>query len=239
MNQSSQVIWCEFCFGIHHVGYCPEQVSPPLYQPYYPTEEEEERTSRLEDTLVQFMEWSMINQRETEASIKRLQEQMGKLAEMVDEHCRNMVEAQREESDEEEEKLKKERDPTLHLLPIPSSPLEVKHEKEEVSFEDFDKISNHQCNDETINVEHIDFVFGDEHVASNSSKNCKFSFIHMHVNILACELNVGELCWIKKIKKNKTFLMAWKTFERKLDEIQVKRPRKRKGLYYNPCLWSP
>src|ERR1044072_9122060 len=156
---------------------------------------------------------------------------MGKLAEMVDEHCRNMVESQREESDDEEEKPKKEeRDPTLHLLPIPSSPLEVKHEEDEVSFEDFDNISNHQCNDETLNVEHIDFVFGDMHVASNSSKNCKFAFIHMHVNILACELNVGELCWIKQLKKKA--LLAWKVFGRKLDEIQVKRPRKRKGLYY-------
>src|ERR1044072_1539140 len=129
---------------------------------------------------------------------------MGKLAEMVDERRRNMVEAQREESDDEEEKPKKEeRDPTLHPLPIPSIPQEVKHEKEEVSFDDFDNISNHQCNDETLNVEHIDFVFGDEHDASNSSKNCKFSFIHMLVNILACELNVGDLCWIKKIKKKK------------------------------------
>src|ERR1044072_6263443 len=227
MNQSSQVIWCEFWFGTHHVGYCPEQVSPPLYQPYYSPEEERERTSRLEDTLVQFMQLSMINQRETEASIKRLEEQVGKLAEMLAERRRNMVEAQREESDDEEEKSKKEeRDPTLHLLPIPSIPLEVKHEEEEVSFEDFDSISSHQYNDETINVEHIDFVFGDEHVASISSKNCIFSFIHMHVNILACELNVGDLCWIKKIKKNKAFLMAWKPFERK-----VKRTRKRKGLY--------
>src|ERR1044072_3046720 len=195
MHQSSQVIWCEFCFGTHHVGYCPEQVSPPLYQPYYPTEEEE-RTSRLEDTLVQFMEWSMINQRETKASIKRLQEQMGKLAEMQAEWRRNMVEAQREESDEEEEKSKKEeRDPSLHPLPIPSISQEVNHEEEEVSFEDLDNISNHQCNDEILTVEHIDFVFGDEHVASISSKNCIFSFIHMHVNILACELNVGDLCW--------------------------------------------
>ena len=233
MYQSSQVMWCEFCFGTHHVGYCPEQVSTPSFQPYYPPEED--RISKLEDTLVQFMQF-------TEDSIKRLEDLAGKLSEMIAEHGRNMVEAQGEveESDDEEEKTKKEeRDPSLHPLPIPSIPQEVKHEEEEVSFEDFDNISNHQCNDETINVEHIDFVFGDMNVSSNSSKNCKFSFIHMHVNILACELNVGDMCWIKKIKKNKAFLMAWKTFERKLDEIQVKRPRKRKGLYYNPCLWSP
>src|ERR1044072_1392177 len=217
MNQSSQVIWCEFCFSTRHVGYCPEQVSTPSFQPYYPPEED--RISKLEDTLVQFMQF-------TEDSIKRLEDLAGKLSEMIAEQRRNMVEAQREESDEEEEKLKKEeRDPTLHPLPIPSSPLEVKHEEDEVSFEDFDNISNDQCNNEILNVEHIDFVFGDridEAVASNSSKNCKFSFIHMHVNILPCELNVGDLCLIEKIKKNKAFLMAWKIFERKLDEKQVK-----------------
>src|ERR1044072_7132622 len=97
-----------------------------------------------------------------------------------------------------------------------------------------------QC-DEILNVEHVDFVFGDrfdEHIASNSSKNCKFAFIHMHVNILACELNVGDLSWIVKIKKKNVFL-TWKIFERKFDENQVKRPKKRKGLYYNHCLWSP
>src|ERR1044072_7293608 len=104
-----------------------------------------------------------------------------------------------------------ENDPTLHPLPITSIPLEVKHEEEEVSFEDFDIISVHQCNDEILNAEYVDFVFGDrfdEHVASNSSKNCKFSFIHMHVNILACELNVGDLSWIVKNKKNKLFLLT-------------------------------
>src|ERR1044072_4766732 len=101
MNQSSQVIWCEFCFSTHHVDYCPEQVSPPLYQPYYSPEEEEERISKLEDTLVQFMQF-------TKDSIKRLEDLAGKLSEMIAEQRRNMVEAQREESDEEEEKLKKE-----------------------------------------------------------------------------------------------------------------------------------
>ena len=132
---------------------------------------------------------------------------MGKLADMLAEHGRDMVEAQGEveESDEEEEKSKiEEKDPTLRPLPIPSSSLEVKIEEDEVSFEDFDSISNHECNDEILNVEHIDFVFGDrldEHLTSKSSKNCKFAFIHMHVNILACELNVGDLCWIKIIKK--------------------------------------
>src|ERR1044072_2058731 len=213
------------------------------YQPYYPPEED--RISKLEDTLVQFMQLSMINQRNTEASIKRLEDQMGKLTDMVAIHGRDMVEAQGEveKSDEEEEKSKiEEKDPTLRPLPIPSSSFEVKIEEDEVSFEDFDSISNHQCNDEILNVEHIDFVFGDrfdEHIASNSSKNCKFAFIYMHVNILACELNVGELSWIVKNKKNKLFLLTWKGFEGKLDEIQVKRPKKRKGLYYNPCLWSP
>src|ERR1044072_3091899 len=170
------------------------------FEPCYPPEDD--RISKLEDTLVQFMQLSMINQRNTEASIKRLDNQMGKLADMLAEHGRDMVEAQVEESDEEEEKQKiEEKDPTVQPLPILSIPLEVKHAEEEVSFEDFDSISVHQCNAETLNVEHIDFVFGDEHVASNSSKNCKFSFIHMHVNILACELNMGDLCWIKKIKK--------------------------------------
>src|ERR1044072_3683935 len=212
------------------------------FEPYYPPEED--RISKLEDTLVQFMQFSMINQRNTEASIKRLEDQMGKLADMVAGHGR-MVEAQGEveESDEEEEKQKnKENDPTLHPLPTPSSSLEVKIEEDEVSFEHFDSISHHQSNDEIFNVEHVDFVFGDrfdEHIASNSSKNCEFAFIHMHVNSLACELNVGELSWIVIIKKKKEFLLTWKGFERKLDENQVKRPKKRKDLYYNHCLWSP
>src|ERR1044072_2776815 len=100
MNQSSQVIWCEFCFSTHHVDYCPEQVSPPSFQPYYP--HEEDRISRLEDTLVQFMQF-------TEDSIKRLEDLAGKLSEMIAEHGRNMVEAKGEveESDDEEEKKKK------------------------------------------------------------------------------------------------------------------------------------
>src|ERR1044072_10032957 len=131
------------------------------FEPYYPPEED--RISKLEDTLVQFMQFSMINQRNTEDSIKRLEDQMGKLADMVAGHGR-MVEAQgkAEESDEEEEESKiEEKDPTLRPLPIPSSFLEVKIEEDEVSFEDFYSISNHRCNDEILNVEHIDFVFGD------------------------------------------------------------------------------
>src|ERR1044072_1513281 len=212
------------------------------FEPYYPPEED--RISKLEDTLVQFMQFSMINQCNTGASIKRLEDQMGKLADMVAGHGR-MVEAQGEveESDEEEEKQKnEENDPTIHPLSIPSSPPKVKHEDDEVSLEDFDIISHHQSNDEILNVEHIDFVFGDrfdEHIASTSSKNCKLTFIHMHVDILACDLNVGDLSWIVKNKKKKLFLLTWKGFHGKMDEIQVKRPKKRKGLYYNPCLWSP
>src|ERR1044072_5264794 len=142
-------------------------------EPYHP--HEEDRISKLEDTLVQFMQLSMINQRNTEASIKRLEDQMGKLADMLDGHGSVIIESQVEESDEEGEKQKnEEKDPTLHPLPIPSSPLEVKIEEDEVSFDDFDSISNHQCNDEILNVEHIDFVFGDmfdDHITSKSSKN--------------------------------------------------------------------
>src|ERR1044072_9604405 len=99
-------------------------------EPYHP--HEEDRISKLEDTLVQFMQLSMINQRNTEASIKRLEDQMRKLANMVAEHGRDMVESQGEveESDEEEKKQKnEENDLTLHPLPIPSIPLEVKHEE--------------------------------------------------------------------------------------------------------------
>ena len=103
MYQSSQVMWCEFYFGTH-VGYCPEQITTQSFQPYYPPEED--RISKLEDTLVQFMQLSMINQRNTEDSIKRLEDLAGKLSEMIAEHGRNMVEAQGEveESDDEEEK---------------------------------------------------------------------------------------------------------------------------------------
>src|ERR1044072_3305615 len=113
MNQSSQVIWCEFCFSTRHVGYCPEQVSTPSFQPYYPPEED--RISKLEDTLVQFMQF-------TEDSIKRLEDLAVKLSEMIAEHGRNMVEAQGEvEESDEEEKTKKEKRKGSNPSPLADS----------------------------------------------------------------------------------------------------------------------
>nr|KYP38160.1 hypothetical protein KK1_040614 [Cajanus cajan] len=57
----------------------PQQQQP--HQPAYPSMHE--RTSKLEDTLNQFMQVSMNNQKNTEASIKNLEVQVGQLAKQL------------------------------------------------------------------------------------------------------------------------------------------------------------
>nr|KYP32894.1 hypothetical protein KK1_046308 [Cajanus cajan]KYP32897.1 hypothetical protein KK1_046311 [Cajanus cajan] len=56
----------------------PPQQQHQQHQPTYPSMHE--RTSKLEDTLNQFMQVSMNNQKNTEASIKNLEMQVGQLA---------------------------------------------------------------------------------------------------------------------------------------------------------------
>nr|KYP69638.1 hypothetical protein KK1_008839 [Cajanus cajan] len=51
----------------------PQQQHPPLY----------ERTTKLEDTLQQFMQLSLQNQKNTDASIKNLEVQVGQLAKQL------------------------------------------------------------------------------------------------------------------------------------------------------------
>lgn len=130
------------------------------------------------------------------------------------------------------------------ILNLPPSTPKVKHEKDEVSFEFFDDVQHHQCNDMLYDVQHIDFVFGDrfdEHARSNSSKNSIYALFRfcVHSNKLVDFALTCELCWIRKRMKKNRFLQAWKIFDRKFNENQVKKPKKRKGLFYNPCLWSP
>nr|KYP62438.1 hypothetical protein KK1_016971 [Cajanus cajan] len=61
----------------------PSNRPPPQQQqqPAYPSMHE--RTSKLEDTLNQFMHVSMNNQKNTEASIKNLEVQVGQLAKQL------------------------------------------------------------------------------------------------------------------------------------------------------------
>ncbi|XP_020238291.1 uncharacterized protein LOC109817457 [Cajanus cajan] len=69
-TQSNSSLKCDFCGGDHPNGHCSD----------YPSMHE--RTSKLEDTLNQFMQVFMNNQTNTEASIKNSEVQVVQLADM-------------------------------------------------------------------------------------------------------------------------------------------------------------
>lgn len=58
---------------------------PPPYQQYNQHPALQDKTSKLEDTLTQFMQVSMSNQKNTDASIKNLEMQVGQLAKQLSE----------------------------------------------------------------------------------------------------------------------------------------------------------
>ena len=211
---------------------------PPSHQP-----PEQDRNTKLEETLIQFMQISMENQRNTEASIKNLEIQMGLLAEQMANRENDKLVANNEDGVEGEEEEQSEKIDSVQ-----------KEDEKEADDEVTPEISiDHQNTGMDSCVEHVDFVFGDQldNHALPSSKhvssfilNLKSVHIFVHTNQFICEFDVikrvaNELGWSEKIKKKKVFLLTWKGFEIKLNEKQVKRPKKRKGLYYNPCLWSP
>ena len=87
-----QVAGCTLCGGAHESGYCisakeyiheinymggplnrPPQQGPNLY----------ERTTKLKETLTQFMQVSMSNHKSTESAIKNLEIQAGQLAKQI------------------------------------------------------------------------------------------------------------------------------------------------------------
>src|ERR1044072_668490 len=211
---------------------------PPSHQP-----PKLDRDTELEETFIQFMEIS--NQKNTEASINNLEIQMGLLAEQRAYWRNEKLIANNEDGVDGEEEEQSEKIDYVQ-----------KENEKEADDEVTPEISiDHRNTGMDSCVEHVDFVFGDQldnyappsssHISSfivNMQKKSVHIFVHN--NQFICEFDVikrvaNELGWSEKKKKNKAFLLTWKGFERKLDEKQVKRPKKRKGLYYNPCLWSP
>lgn len=237
-SSNQKVRRCELCFGSHPTGFCAPQEEhvhyiwkqepepsdrPPLsYQP-----PEQDRITKLEDTFNQFMEISMVNQRNTNASIKSLEIQVGLLATQMAEHQKDKLAANDEKVDgqkieEGEEIVEKENKEEIQA---------------EVSSKTLEESHNHQNIGMDFQVEHIGFVFGDmfdQYTPFNSS-------IHMFIldnlkydcdaKLKTCEFylkeeNGRELRWSKKRKE--------KTMAKK-----IKRPRKKNGLFFNHCLWSP
>src|ERR1044072_8959478 len=189
---------------------------PPSHQP-----PEQDRATELEESLIQFIDMSMENQRNTEASINNLEIQMGLLAEQMAYWRNEKLIANNEDGVDGEEEEQSEKIDSVQ-----------KENEKEADDEVTPEISiDHQNTGMDYCVEHVDFVFGDQldnrappsssHVSSfivNLQK--KSVYIFVHTNQFICEFDVikrvaNELGWSDKRKKNKAFLLTWKGFERK------------------------
>ncbi|XP_058763950.1 uncharacterized protein LOC131637370 [Vicia villosa] len=89
MKMTSHVASCELCQGDHPTGFCPppegEEVNYVNNQNQGQGQQSQGGSSKLEDTLTQFMQASMANQRSNEAAIKNLENQVGQLAKQLSE----------------------------------------------------------------------------------------------------------------------------------------------------------
>src|ERR1044072_5497503 len=154
---------------------------PPSHQP-----PEQDRNTKLEETLIQFMQISMENQRNTEASIKNLEIQMGLLAEQMANRENDKLVANNEDGVEGEEEDQSEKIDSVQ-----------KEDEKEADDEVTPEISiDHQNTGMDSCVEHVDFVFGDQldNHALPSSKhvssfilNLKSVHIFVHTNQFICE----------------------------------------------------
>ncbi|XP_058725956.1 uncharacterized protein LOC131597266 [Vicia villosa] len=114
-NASQQVAFCELCTGDHPTGFCPpDQRRGKIYgksttkassvnqgYPYnnnasygqnrpnqYQSYTQPDKLSKIKDTLNQFMQLSMANQKNTDASIRNLETQVGQIAKQLSEQQR-------------------------------------------------------------------------------------------------------------------------------------------------------
>jgi len=78
---------CTLCGGAHESGCCisvEESTHEVNYMGNQPRPDLHERTTKLEETLAEFMQVSMSNHKSTELSIKNLEIQVGQLAKQID-----------------------------------------------------------------------------------------------------------------------------------------------------------
>ncbi|XP_058727136.1 uncharacterized protein LOC131598568 [Vicia villosa] len=119
-STSQQVALCELCTGDHPTGFCPpineevkymgnqQQRQVPYNQGYqhnnnasygqnrpnqYQSYTQPDKLSKIEDTLNQFMQLSMANQKNTDASIRNLETQVGQIAKQLSEQQRGTFSA--------------------------------------------------------------------------------------------------------------------------------------------------
>ncbi|XP_058742365.1 uncharacterized protein LOC131614837 [Vicia villosa] len=119
-STSQQVAFCELCTGDHPTGFCPpineevkymgnqQQRQVPYNQGYphnnnasygqnrpnqYQSYTQPDKLSKIEDTLNQFMQLSMANQKNTDASIRNLETQVGQIAKQLSEQQRGTFSA--------------------------------------------------------------------------------------------------------------------------------------------------